>query len=102
MTQAEHKTMTEEEIRQAVCEIVYDLQELRETCTERHNMIAEQIDELDTKLYWLKRHFCPEKFQVHEVTMADLNELMEKAYNSNAGATQRMFNPNEENYDPTA
>lgn len=102
MEQAEHKTMTEEQIKQAVCEIVYDLQELRETCIERHNMIAEQIDELDMKLYNLKRHFCPEKFQVAQVSMADLNELMTKAYTSNVGQVQRMFNPHEEKNDSPA
>ena len=91
-----HAKMTEEEIKKAVCEIVYDLQELRETCTERHNMIAEQIDEIDTKLYWLKRHFCPDKFETMQVPMNFLQDMVEKEYGSmNVGEPMKMERPDD-------
>lgn len=90
-SQLPHAKLTEEEIKKAVCEIVYDLQELRETCTERHNMIAEQIDEIDTKLYWLKRHFCPDKFEEMQVPINYLQEMVEKAYGDmNVGEPNKL------------
>jgi tetrahydrodipicolinate N-succinyltransferase len=95
--QAEHKTMTEEQIKEAVCELVCDLQELKETFIERNQMILEDIETLDSKLYWLKRHFCPEKFVEMKVPMSTLSEMMEKAYFQNAGETQRLFNQEESN-----
>ena len=91
-----HAKMNEEEIKKAVCEIVYDLQELRETCTERHNMIVEQIDEIDTKLYWLKRHFCPDKFETMQVPMNFLKDMVEKEYGRmNVGEPMKMERPDD-------
>lgn len=79
-SQEPHAKMTEEQLKEAVCKIVFDMQELRETCIERHNMIAEQIDEIDMQLYWLKRHFCPEKFESVQVPMSTISDLIMDTY----------------------
>ena len=93
--QTPYAKMTEDEIKEAVCKIVNDMQELRETCIERNNMIAEQIDEIDTQLYWLKRHFCPDKFETVQVPLNFLQNMIEIAYGENTGEFMKMERPDD-------
>ena len=83
-----HKKLTEEEVK----EFIHMLE-------ENHNMMKDCFDayvECHSKfMNKLNEHFFPERFTICEVTMGDLNGMMEKAYAgfSFASEPRRMKRP---------
>jgi len=66
-----HEKMTEDEIKASICNI----QSYAINGGRNHPNLAyfDHIEKLATKL---KKHFCPEKFTVMKVSVAELSELM--------------------------
>jgi hypothetical protein len=66
-----HEKMSEDEIKASICNI----QSYAIRGGQNHPNLAyfDYIEKLATKL---KKHFCPEKFTVMKVTVAELSELM--------------------------
>lgn len=94
--QCEHLMLTEEQIKDHICDLTVELHQFKNELDEIKDMLEDQIENMEKRLYLLKRHFCPEKFQEMQISMSTLSEMMEKAYFHNTGATQRHFK-NEEN-----
>lgn len=94
----EHLKLTDEQIKGLICEMTTDLHSFKEEMQSAFELLEEQIEFMEEKIYRLKRHFCPEKFHEVQVSMGDLTEMMARAYviNPNAGQLQRMFNPSQE------
>lgn len=71
--QAPHEKLNEEQIKQMICDLQLDIINLESFCIE-------SIYNIEQSIYKLKRHFCPEKFQVKKVSMGQMMELMKEAY----------------------
>lgn len=65
---APHFQLTEEEIKEKICNLCSTIDELKD-------YVNEVISLLDCELYDLKRHFCPEKFTEVQMTLEDLESL---------------------------
>lgn len=94
--QAEHKKLTEEQIKEHICDLTVELHHFKEDLRESVSMLQDQIETMEQRIELLKRHFCPEKFMVMEVSMATLSDMMANAYFDNAGQTQKMFGGKDE------
>jgi hypothetical protein len=71
--QAPHQQLTEEEIKEIVCDLTVELHEIKEH-------FLEQLEYVESMIYKLKRHFCPEKFQEVKVPMKTIEEMMQSSY----------------------
>lgn len=83
-----HQKLTDEQIKDFVCQLTTELHELKSS-------LNETIGELEEKVYLLKRHFCPEKFTTVQMNMGELSDMFAKAYNTNTGEVQTMKRPDE-------
>lgn len=85
--QSEHEKLTDEQIKELVCDLTVELMEIKQS-------FLEQIETAESYIYQLKRHFCPEKFQTVEVSGEDLNELIMNTYgNMNVGEPMKFQKP---------
>ena len=86
-----HKKLTEDEVKAFV-----------RMLEENHNMMKDCFDayvECHSKyIQKLNEHFFAERFSICEVSMGDLNEMMEKAYGgfSFASETRTMTRPEQQ------
>lgn len=71
--QAPHEKMTEDEIKETICDLLVEVHELKES-------ILEQIETMDAYITKLKKHFCPEKFTLVSVPMGFLTEQFANHY----------------------
>ena len=80
-----HKKLTNEEVK----EMFHMLEKNHDMMKECFNAYVEVHSKYMQKL---AEHFFPERFSICEVTMGDLNEMMEKAYGgfSFASEARRM------------
>jgi len=69
--QAPHEKLTEEEIKEILLKLHSDVYELKE-------FFKEQFEEVENKLYHLKRHFFPEKFKVSYLSLETMQSLLQK------------------------
>lgn len=85
--QSEHQKLTDEEVKELVCDLTVELMEMKQH-------FLEQLEAAESYIYQLKRHFCPEKFTTVEVSGADLNDLIMNTYgNINVGEPMKFQKP---------
>jgi hypothetical protein len=85
--QAEHLKLTDEEVKELICDITVELHEIKQH-------FLEQLEVAESYIYQLKRHFCPEKFQEVQVSGQDLNDLLMSTYgNINVGEPMKFSKP---------
>lgn len=69
--QAPHEKLTDEEIKEILLKLHSDIYELKE-------FFKEQFEEVENKLYHLKRHFFPEKFKVSYLSLETMQDMLTK------------------------
>lgn len=97
-TQAPHETLTEDEIKECISALTIETHNLNIDLKDRIYELTKSFNErymsIEIKIDHLKRHFCPEKFHVMEVSMGELSDLLEKEYgDAFAGETRRFTRP---------
>lgn len=65
--QAPHQKLDDIEIRELILDIVFELNETKQ------NLLYE-IEQIELNLNRLKRHFCPDKFQVFVQELTDMSK----------------------------
>lgn len=85
--QAPHQKLTDEEVKELICELNVELYEIKEH-------FLEQMELVESHLYRLKRHFCPEKFEEMKVPANFLEDMFKSSYgNMNLSEPMRFTKP---------
>lgn len=96
-----HKKLTEDEIKQFVCDLTVQLHDIKDHLDQTVFDLKNKIELCEDMIHNLKRHFCPEKFQQVMVSGADLSNLLMSTYgNMNMGDPIRMQKPEVEDDTP--
>lgn len=71
--QAPHEKLTDEEIKELVSDLTVEVYEIKQH-------FLEQLEVIESYVYKLKKHFCPEKFQIMSVSIKEMSDMMEYSY----------------------
>jgi len=69
-----HESLTWEEIKEKICHLQLICFELKKTTREPHT--EDVLNRVCEEITTLKKHFCPEKFSVMKITLAELSDMM--------------------------
>lgn len=72
-TQAEHLKLSDDEIKLMICSLTTEVHKIK-------NIFLNTIEEVEDKIYLLKRHFCPEKFAELKVPIDCIKDLVDFYY----------------------